>query len=295
MLIRLLRSRPSSFSPARPLAASRHTCTRTLARSAAESPATPNMAFPIPVTLVLLVFIAPSDAFSLEKVIVEWVKSSKLLKDLHQDHVAAPGVQHMMKATPLVRASDDDKIAFASGPWGKLVADVMRSEQELLGDWKLEKIVEAAGDEFDEEKSLARLQELVNRAPVTVFSFVDCPWCLLAKKMLQEEPYNLSEGYGTLQIIELEDLAWEGKELRAAIGLSTGRTSMPAIFINGEGIGGFTDGFEVNDACEGQSSSAVTGSSESPQWDLRRMGALGLQAMHESGELQTLISSRTRP
>ena len=70
---------------------------------------------------------------------------------------------------------------------------------------------------------------------------------------------------------------------------------MPAIFINGEGIGGFTDGFEVNDASEEQSSSAVPGSSESPQCDLRRMGAPGLQAMHESGELQTLISSRIRP
>ena len=240
------------------------------------------MAFAIPVPLVLLLFIAPSNAFSLEQAIVEWVKSSKLLADLHQDHVAAPGVQHMMKATPLVKAPDDDKIAFASGPWGALVADVMRSEQELLGDWKLEKIVEAAGDKFDEETSLARLQELVNGAPVTVFSFVDCPWCLLAKKMLQVRPYKLSDGDGTLQIIELEDLAWEGKELRAAIGLSTGRTSMPAIFINGKGIGGFTDGFEVNEISEMQRIS--------PQYDLRRIGAPGLQAMHESGELQTLIS-----
>lgn len=252
------------------------------------------MAFATPVPLVLLVFIAPSNAFSLEKAIVEWAKSSKLLADLHQDHVAAPGVQHMMKATPLVKASDDDKIAFASGPWGKMVANVMRSEQEVLGNWKLEKIVEAAGDEFDEEKSFARLQELVNRAPVTVFSFVDCPWCLLAKKMLHEGPYNLSDGDETLQIIELEDLAWEGKELRAAIGLSTGRTSMPAIFINGEGIGGFTDGFEVSEVRQGQSSSAVNRPLESPQYDLRRIGAPGLQAMHESGELQQLISISSR-
>ena len=249
------------------------------------------MAFAIPIPLVLLVFIAPSNAFSLEKAIVEWVKSSKLLADLHQAHVAAPGVQHMMKATPLVNASDDDKIAFATGPWGKMVADVMKSEQDLLGDWKLDKIVEAAGDGFNEEASFARLQELVNGAPVTVFSFVDCPWCLLAKKMLQKEPYNLNDGDGILQIIELEDLAWEGKELRAAIGLSTGRTSMPAIFINGEGIGGFTDGFEVAEVNKGEIiRTTVSGSSKSPKCDLRRIGAPGLQAMHESGELQKLIS-----
>ena len=112
--------------------------------------------------------------------------------------------------------------------------------------------------------------------------------------MLQEGPYNLSDGDGTLQIIELEDLAWEGKELRAAIGLSTGRTSMPAIFINGEGIGGFTDGFEVSEVRQGQSSSAVNRPLESPQYDLRRTGAPGLQAMHESGELQQLISISSR-
>ena len=65
---------------------------------------------------------------------------------------------------------------------------------------------------------------------------------------------------------------------------------MPAIFINGEGIGGFTDGFEVNEISEGQHSSDLNGPSQSLQCDLRRIGAPGLQAMHESGELQTLIS-----
>jgi glutaredoxin len=246
------------------------------------------MAFATPIALIFSLFIAPSAAFSLERAIVEWVKSSKLLADLHQDHVAAPCVQHMMKATPLVNASDDDKMAFASGPWGELVADAMKAEQRLLGDWKLEKIKEAAGDGLNEDASLARLQELVNGAPVTVFSFVDCPWCLLAKKMLKEEPYNLKDGDGTLQIIELEDLAWEGKVLRAAIGATTGRTSMPAIFINGEGIGGFTDGFEAAEVSKGQTS-IVNGSLESSHNDLRRDGAPGLQAMHESGELHNLI------
>eukprot|EP00563_Minutocellus_polymorphus_P018322 CAMPEP_0197718114 /NCGR_PEP_ID=MMETSP1434-20131217/2398_1 /TAXON_ID=265543 /ORGANISM="Minutocellus polymorphus, Strain CCMP3303" /LENGTH=254 /DNA_ID=CAMNT_0043302735 /DNA_START=27 /DNA_END=791 /DNA_ORIENTATION=- len=251
------------------------------------------MAFLTAIALILFVFISPSIAFSLEKTIVDWVKSSSLLAKLHQEHVASPGVQHMMKATPLVKASDDDKIAFASGPWGNMVADVMKAEQELLGDWKLEKIKEAAGENFAEEASLVRLKHIVKRAPVTVFSFVDCPWCLLAKKMLQEEPYNLDDGNGTLQIIELEDLAWEGKELRAVIGLSTGRTSMPAIFINGKGIGGFTDGFEVAEMSrQKRVANGPSGSTQyvpSAQLDLRTIGAPGLRAMHESGELQKLI------
>ena len=256
------------------------------------------MAFPtttaICTALTLFAFIAPSFAFSVEKVIVDWVKSSSLLAKLHQEHVTSPGVQHMMKATPLVKASDNDKIDFASGSWGKIVADVMKAEQELLGAWKLEKIKEAAGENFDEEAALVRLKQLVNRTPVTMFSFVDCPWCLLAKKLLQEEPYNLNGEDGTLQIIELEDLAWEGKELRAAIGLSTGRTSMPAIFINGKGIGGFTDGFEVAEMNR-EHEGVENGSSDYSQYvppaqiDLRTVGAPGLRAMHESGELQKLI------
>ena len=42
--------------------------------------------------------------------------------------------------------------------------------------------------------------------------------------------------------INLEPLGPRGKTLRAAIALETGRTSMPAVYVRGEAVGGYTDG-----------------------------------------------------
>ena len=43
-------------------------------------------------------------------------------------------------------------------------------------------------------------------------------------------------------MVELEDLGKEGKRLRGAIALASGRTSMPSIWVGGRCIGGYTDG-----------------------------------------------------
>lgn len=221
---------------------------------------------------------------------MNWVKSSSLFSELHQKHVASDTVQHMMKSTSLVDAPDEAKVRFANGPFGKMVADAMASEQKLLGDWKLGKIVEAAGDEYDEDDAHNDLLDVLDRAPVTIFSFVDCPWCLLAKKLFEDE-YSLSNGDGTLQIIELEDLGRDGKKLRAAIALATGRTSMPACFINKKSVGGYTDGFLHDAFDEGRSTSADSGFTyvPSPERDLRRVGSPGLAKLYESEELTILL------
>ena len=115
---------------------------------------------------------------------VNWVKSSNLFASLHQEHVSSSQVRHMMKSTPLVNAPDEAKVEFANGPFGKMVAKMMESEQALLGDWKLDKIVEAAGEDFDTDAGHQYLLNVLDQVPVTLFSFDDCPWCLLAKKLL---------------------------------------------------------------------------------------------------------------
>lgn len=196
-----------------------------------------------------------------------------------------------MKNTPLVNAPDEAKIDFASGPFGRLVATVMASEQALLGDWKLEKIIEAAGEDFDEDDGHQYLMHVLDRAPVTLFSFVDCPWCLLAKKLMGNE-YNMRHGDGMLQVIELEDLDREGKKLRAAIALATGRTSMPACFINKKSVGGYTDGYIVDtpDDSEKFSDSGFM-FVPSPERDLRYNESPGLAKLHESGELAILLKN----
>ncbi len=199
---------------------------------------------------------------------------------------------------------------------GQMVANVMAKEQQLLGDWKIDKIVEAAGEEFDEGVSHENLMGILwngyyengdqvddgsrvllgnnikrRSRKVTLFSFVDCPWCLLAKQLLQDEEYqSLLDEDTSLQIIELEDLGVEGKHLRASIALATGRTSMPACFINGKSIGGYTDGFStMNDDDDAEAGEGFTFVPR-PEVDLRMMESKGLAALHETGELRVLLS-----
>ncbi len=154
-----------------------------------------------------------------QKFLLDWFKNSEMVATLHSEHIKSSQVQHMMKSTSLVKASDDDKLRFAESFMGRLVSEAMAKEQQMLGKWKVEKIIETAASEtgvFDVEAGHEQLLSIIEKAPVTLFSFVDCPWCLLAKKLLQEEPYLLSSNAdgknGMLQIIELEDMGWKGKE-----------------------------------------------------------------------------------
>ena len=100
--------------------------------------------------------------------------------------------------------------------------------------------------------------------------------------------YGLGSGNGTnstvLQIVELEELGWEGKELQASIALATGRTSTPACFVRTYSIGGYTDGFKANN-----DHNSSTQFIPDPSRDLRLKGASGLTKMNETGELGDLI------
>eukprot|EP00592_Proboscia_alata_P008731 CAMPEP_0194362756 /NCGR_PEP_ID=MMETSP0174-20130528/10586_1 /TAXON_ID=216777 /ORGANISM="Proboscia alata, Strain PI-D3" /LENGTH=273 /DNA_ID=CAMNT_0039135853 /DNA_START=51 /DNA_END=872 /DNA_ORIENTATION=- len=217
-----------------------------------------------------------------------WFQNSAWAAELHESHVVSPTVQHMMKGTPLASASVAEKLSFATGPGGRLVERIMAAEQELLGEWKVRKIVEAAMGRlepesneflFDVEGSHDRLCDVIDGHAVVLFSFVDCPWCLLAKRMLDAEPYtSLSRipPEAIVKVIELEELGWEGKRLRASIALATGRTSMPACFIGGRSVGGFSDGFSDGYEPEEQHLRVCEGSP-------------GMKELHDRDELMDLI------
>lgn len=179
----------------------------------------------------------------------DWFTKSAGVNDLHREHVKSDTVQHMMKSVPwLAGAPDENKLQFARGSAGEAVSEFMRLEQRYIGDWKVERIVEAAGPEFDASSMRKSLLDTVSSSPVVVFSFVDCPWCLLAKERLRAMEGNAQFlPKGSVRVVELEELGREGKAIRAAIALATRRTSMPSIFVGGRCIGGFTDGDPVGD------------------------------------------------
>ena len=136
----------------------------------------------------------------------------------------------------------------------------MDEEQDCLGDWKIEKIIDAAGN-YDSQSINSEIQDLIGSAPIVVYSFVDCPWCIAAQSLLQSEYSDVEVTY-----VELETLNRRGKAIRSELAKLTRRTSMPCIFVNGKAIGGYTDGAPFD---------------------------VGLQALHESGRFAKLIHSST--
>jgi glutaredoxin len=200
-----------------------------------------------------------------------WFQQSAAVSSLHHKHIASETVVHMLQNTPFAAAPDEMKRDFARGAGGAAVAKFMQLEQQHIGEWKRDRIVEAAGTEFDAAAARAALVSEVCDQPVVLFSFVDCPWCLLAKEALQSELSLTSAGTAALRVVELEDLGRRGKELRAAIALATSRTSMPSIWIGGRCVGGYTDGTPTGDAA------------------LCVEAALGLQPLVERGSLRGLL------
>mmetsp|Transcript_67934 Transcript_67934/g.76056 ORF Transcript_67934/g.76056 Transcript_67934/m.76056 type:complete len:275 (+) Transcript_67934:80-904(+) len=211
---------------------------------------------------------SPSSATTTTQVIryfLDRMQQSAFIDQKHNEHCASTTVTHIFKDIPLLAGSPDEyKLKFVDSWAGNALAAVMAEEQAHLGDWKIKKIREAAGD-YDESVVRHEIEDHVSNHQILMYSFVDCPWCVAAKALLLqeigEEELLLSSGC-QIKIIELETLGRKGKAIRAELAKWTGRTSLPAVFINEQPIGGFTDGMPCGP---------------------------GLQTLHESGRLSEML------
>ena len=168
--------------------------------------------------------------------LLDWFQTSEFVETQHRSHVEASGVTHLLKGTPFAEATDAQKQSFARSALGRLVSRVIEEEGLYLREWKIEKITEAAGDAYDAAAARADLETFAAKKPIVVFSFVDCPWCVEAKSLLE------THYAGDYAVVDLEPLGLRGKALRAAVAADSGRTSMPAVYVDGKPVGGFTDG-----------------------------------------------------
>ena len=198
--------------------------------------------------------------------VLSWFVESDAVAQKHREHVENDRALHLMSDSPFARAPDELKLRFVRSSAGRAVERFMRFERAEAGEWKARMIAEAAAG-TDAAAAAARLRAEVARAPVVVYSFVGCPWCVAAKRLLADELAAL--GAGAPRVVELEDLGRDGKALRAALSDATGRTSMPNVFVGGASIGGFTDG--------------------DPVGELALVGAPGLAALQESGALAGML------
>mmetsp|Transcript_8235 Transcript_8235/g.28894 ORF Transcript_8235/g.28894 Transcript_8235/m.28894 type:complete len:187 (+) Transcript_8235:50-610(+) len=136
----------------------------------------------------------------------------------------APRLRTRASAKPTARvdmgAINSLSVAITNSPVNKLKLWVARQQ---------------AGAGYDEAATAARVQSLVDGDDVVMFSFSTCPFCLKAKETLASEGVKFSA-------YELDQMGQEGYQLRHQLGVRTGRTSVPNIFIAGENIGGCNDG-----------------------------------------------------
>lgn len=95
-------------------------------------------------------------------------------------------------------------------------------------------LVKSLAGEYDAEAIQARTNGLINDNPVLMFSFTTCPFCIKAKGVLDDMNAKYT-------VIEL-DADPDGKAIRAEMGDLIGRTSVPAIWIGKEFVGGCNDG-----------------------------------------------------
>ncbi len=95
-------------------------------------------------------------------------------------------------------------------------------------------VAERVAGEFDKDAVDAAIEAEVSRGGVLMYSFTSCPFCKKAKELLDDKG-------ASYVVVELDELS-DGAARRARLGARTGRTSVPAIFIDGSYIGGLNDG-----------------------------------------------------
>lgn len=152
----------------------------------------------------------------------------------------------------------------------KTFARVFSSKLSAGDDFK-QALADGFAGEYDRAAAEAELMRIIDSAPVVVFSWTRSPFSKKAKDLLK------LAGVVNLAVKELDQPFSEGNPLRAELGRRVGRTSVPAIFIGGEYVGGCDDG--PTEAAPGIVKLAFTGKL---QEKLQRAGALRPPAAPES-------------
>lgn len=124
----------------------------------------------------------------------------------------------------------------ANRPLSNTAARSSSTELHLLGLLKNAKkaLVKTLAGDYDAVAVRSRIDNLVKTNNVLMLSFTTCPYCIKAKQVLDAK----SSKYTVVELNEDPD----GKAIRAELADRVGRSSVPAIWIGGEFVGGCNDG-----------------------------------------------------
>lgn len=89
--------------------------------------------------------------------------------------------------------------------------------------------------------STDQVQKLVNDAivqyPVVIFSKTYCPFCTKAKSYIAKEGKSIP-GFCPPKVFELDNMGQQGRAIQAHLAQTTGRGTVPNVFIGGTSVGG---------------------------------------------------------
>ena len=154
------------------------------------------------------------------------IQRSVILHSSHRQQSARPtrGMRHSV-----ITASGQNENAMESFI-NKLTVAIQSSP---MAEGKKRLAMMQAGN-YDKTQIRTMVNDYINGNPVMIFSFSTCPFCNNAKKLLSDKGVAFTA-------VELNQVP-DGMAMRAELADMTGRTSMPNIWIGGEGIGGCNDG-----------------------------------------------------
>lgn len=134
----------------------------------------------------------------------------------------------------MVQASSSDDDSKSSSLFESMINGLTVAIQKSpLAEGKKRLAQLQAGD-YDAAAIKSKVDAYIANNPVIIFSFSTCPFCKNAKALLDD----MGVSYTAVELNQVED----GMAMRATLAEMTGRTSMPNIWIGGQGIGGCNDG-----------------------------------------------------
>ena len=99
---------------------------------------------------------------------------------------------------------------------------------------KSDLVLEQAGD-YDRTAIQDKIKALIDENAIALMTFEECPYCIEARSILDKKGFEY-------KVLNLDAVGRDSYSFRAELYHMTGRTSVPAIWIGGEFVGGCNDG-----------------------------------------------------
>ena len=120
-----------------------------------------------------------------------------------------------------------------------LLKNILSNDNNYLVDQNKARVYSGAMPGQDLEVISQTLDNWIQEYPILMLSMTECPYCKKAKSILKEKRDDSNVRY---HVIELDQIDIGGAIRQEYTKRNDGRSSVPAIWINGQFIGGCNDG-----------------------------------------------------